>query len=886
MRDEAAQTHSSPELARLQAKVREQARQLLRKHTENTELRGQLAATTAATAAATVADVDRRPEGMPRVGKEARIPSDGGGQQPPGGRLVTLQSAARANTTRAQWVASIEKENLAARRKIECMSKEICKLRKDSQASKEVAEGLQRKFLVGSQSTVMLRKNAELQRQLGQAEHERIALTRSLRKLEEEDTCREVYVAHLRMVLELRASELGLDGEQTDVLEELARLQTNYRALLQEIACYEDRCAEDQRAIRALREQASQLQAYVEDLQGQLAESERESKAAVSQWEQAMAEQSRLRGWVAELEGEKARLTASINEHAAEHARVEGEGNGWRARAEAAEARLTEARRREEQQEQLVRGREQLVQEVERLKGALAPLEAQARAAALEIDELSQQLGGREEEVARGTAAQEELMGALRTSQTERSRLQVQLGESMQTRTLEGGRALQLQAELDDAREQQRLAADSQSQELARLRRRVQDMTTELDRKASVEAHVAAQVGTLSNIVQRQPGCAIGAGTLDTCRRILVLEQQVKEFLELPRAEWDSRASGTDAAAAARSDDELAKAIADNVSVLSQRSTQVISDAVEADSMAMDRAHAQVRAAEKKAKIDVEGANRRSTDAVAQAETKLALQLQENARLREDNARLQAEAVQNRVNSVTICKLESEHQNACKLFEGKERAALVAVCANDGDGDGDAGELRIMPTADAATKHATGVLASRIEAVTAGKAAQNARITALQDELQSAVAARSTAVQEREIAAAKAAATIAHLEQRLHAAEMHARHQESAFLEMVRGHSYFHRGHVAASISAHTVDPSLHHGKHIDSSLMDAGRGVHSRCACRKRTRSSFWRSADRCRPRRSSTRLRSREVWALTWTSSAQNHWRHWMRCPWTQIC
>ena len=133
-------------------------------------------------------------------------------------------------------VVLLEKQHLAAQRHVDALSTALAATERQRDANSAHVLDMQRKFATGSQGTLMLKKNAGLQRRLAAVEEEKAQLAGALQQRDEEDASRAAYISHLRKALDMKASEFGLHAGQSGLLEELVRLRANYRASLQEVA--------------------------------------------------------------------------------------------------------------------------------------------------------------------------------------------------------------------------------------------------------------------------------------------------------------------------------------------------------------------------------------------------------------------------------------------------------------------------------------------------------------------------------------------------------------------------------------------------------------------------------------------------------------------------
>ena len=512
---------------------------------------------------------------------------------------------------------SREKDHQAAQRKIEALSKNLAVVERHSKANEDYVNKMQRKFATGSQGTHLLRKNAILQKRLEEADAEKAQLALALQNESEEETNRQEYIAHLRKALDMKASDFGLKPGQSDVLQELQKLRASYRGSLQEVASYEDRCNAQDQTIGTLREQVEDLRREESTLQGQLNEALSRSRSVASELGDAQAELQSVGMRAETLSREKLELISSVEANVQKRTAAERDLQECQQRLQVSEHQAAAL-------EQVTAGRDALRSEVERLKGSLAPLEAEVMGRRLEVDELSQHLQAKTDEVAEATAIQSELLEAARDAKNERQQLLSEQSEMTQARAKLTQTIAATQGELEESASQLR-ARDEQVAELkaeaSRLRKRVDAKSAELESRTSVAAYIDGKFKAIADIVHRHPDCNIGAATQDVCKRVLMLEQEVQTLATVLASSGEPDDATMEAGA--KRQHKIASGLESLVAscgALSRQSTQLIADAddekqaVAADAQrriqeaeatareASEEAGAQVREAESRAR--------------------------------------------------------------------------------------------------------------------------------------------------------------------------------------------------------------------------------------------------------------------------------------------
>ena len=370
-----------------------------------------------------------------------------------------------------------EKEHLAVQRRLDHAMKQLTTAKTENKAAGEYADKLRRKFAASSEGTTLLKKNAALQKRLEQMELEKAQIAQALQSHAEEESHRHDYVSHLRQALDMKVAELGLAAGQSDVLEELVRLRSNYRAALQEVVLYEGKVAAQQRIEEELREQMEEHRVRAESLFQQQLVREEQSRSTDASLQSAQGAVAKLQNKVDILETQKVHLVAFIEQNMKKHEELETELQTAHERLDVADQHVDLEKRLRQQQELLQARCHSQQQEIDRLKGVLSPLEAEMRSYQLEVSELSQHLEAKASEIADCTAIQAELMDALRTAQSEKRQLQSRLDADALARTQSGLDHIQLQAEYDNVCAQ--LAETGpRASELMRLRARARSIPT------------------------------------------------------------------------------------------------------------------------------------------------------------------------------------------------------------------------------------------------------------------------------------------------------------------------------------------------------------------------------------------------------------------------
>ena len=252
----------------------------------------------------------------------------------------------------------------------------------------------------------------------------------------------------------------------------------------------------------------------------------------------------------------------------------------------------------------------------------------------------------------------------------------------------------------------------------------VAELNSDLDNRVSVNAYLDAKFEHLLDAVHKYPGCSIGAGSLETCRSILCLEQQTQELLSMCANDGFCTAEG-DLGKQLQQRSNLVEAIAADCAALAKQSSKVISDGEIASKRVTEDANRQLRDAETTARIRLEEAAHLAEKSQSDAENRMALLTNECAKMQKENVKLKATVHQNRVDSALISRLESEHDNQRKLFESK---------------------LHLLQT--------------ELHAANCGKAEADARLIAMSKELEQChntlLASASVGSRERELLVAKA----------------------------------------------------------------------------------------------------------------------------------
>jgi chromosome segregation ATPase len=599
-----------------------------------------------------------------------------------------LAEANRALRDLRGAMESREKDHQAAQRKIETLSKKLTVVERHSKANEDYVNKMQRKFATGSQGTLLLRKNAILQKRLEEADAEKGQLALQLRNEAEEETNRQEYIAHLRKALDMKASDFGLKPGQSDVLQELARLRSSYRSTLQEVASYEDRCAAQEQTIDTLREQVSDLRREETALQGQLNDTLSRSRTVASERSNAHSQVEQLRAQMEALSTERAQLVALVDDNVEKQMHTESA-------LQACRQQLEESERETGKIHPLEQNNEALQAEVDRLKGSLAPLEAEVMGRRLEVDELSQHLQAKVDEVSESTKRQAELLDAAQDAKTERKQLESELHDLAQARAADAQVIARSKSERDDMAAQLR-AKDEQLQqvtaEVARLRRRLEAKSSELDSRATMTAYIDGKFKSIADIVHRHPECTIGAATQDVCKRIIKLEAEVRALADLVAYEDGGLGGGSgggaasDVEASAARQHKLASQIESLVAscgALSRHSTQLVADTgdekvkVAADT---ERRILEAETAAREAAEEAEDKVRETESRIRIAEEQVSSSSKQITQLEEEVASLRGELSQGRVDGAKLSKLQSEYENSRQLFSSKSQ--LLETKAN------------------------------------------------------------------------------------------------------------------------------------------------------------------------------------------------------------
>lgn len=590
-----------------------------------------------------------------------------------------LAEANRALRDLRGAMESREKDHQAANLKIETLSKKLAVVERHSKANEDYVNKMQRKFATGSQGTHLLRKNAILQKRLEEADAEKRQLALQLRNEAEEEANRQEYVAHLRKALDMKAMDFGLKPGQSDVLQELARLRSSYRSTLQEVASYEDRCAAQELTIDTLREQISNLRQEETTLQGQLNDTLSRSRSVASERSNAHNQVEQLRAKLDALSREKMQLNAVVDLHVERQARAEDSLQTCREQLEESARQLGKIPRLEQRNAELEA-------EIDRLKSSFAPLEAEVMGRRLEVDELSQHLEAKADEVTQLTKLQAELLDAAQEAKAERKQLQSELHDSAQARAADAKVTAQSKSERDEMALQLR-ARDEELQQLsaevARLRRQLEAKSSELDSRSTVASYIDGKFKAIADIVHRHPGCSIGAGTQDVCKRIIKLEQEACALKDLFASADDyGHGSGHEASdveqSAARQHriaSQLESLVA-SCGALARQSTQLVADADnEKDKMAADTER-RILEAETTAHETAEEAAQKLREAdsrVRTAEEQVASLGKQMIQLEDEVTSLRGQLSQARVEEAMLSKLQSEYENSRQLFSSKSK---------------------------------------------------------------------------------------------------------------------------------------------------------------------------------------------------------------------
>ncbi len=590
-----------------------------------------------------------------------------------------LAEANRALRDLRGAMESREKDHQAAQRKIESLSKKLAVVERHSKANEDYVNKMQRKFATGSQGTHLLRKNAILQKRLEEADAEKRQLALQLRNEAEEETNRQEYVAHLRKALDMKATDFGLKPGQSDVLQELARLRSSYRSTLQEVASYEDRCAAQEQTINTLREQVSDLRREETALQGQLNDTLSRSRSVASERSNAHSQVDQLRANLDALSMEKTQLIGVVDAHVERHARAEASLQTCREQLEESARQLGKIPRLEQMNSKMEA-------EIERLNGSLAPLEAEVMGRRLEVDELSQHLQAKADEVTELTKLQAELLNAAQEAKAERKQLQSAEQDSAQARAADAKVIAQLKSERDEMASQLR-ARDEElqqmSEEVARLRRRLEAKSSELDSRATMASYIDGKFKAIADIIHRHPGCSIGAGTQDVCKRIIKLEQEARALRDLFASEDDfAQGSGqapsdveTNAARQYKVASQLESMVA-SCGALARLSTQLVADADgEKDKMAADteRRILEAETAAREAAEEAVQKVREADSRIRSAEEQVASLGRQVSQLDGEATSLRGQLSQTRVEEAMLSKLQSEIENDRQLFASKSK---------------------------------------------------------------------------------------------------------------------------------------------------------------------------------------------------------------------